>query len=535
MARTRPTRRRRKPVRAKRCPKGKKLKKTVHRHRGGKRHTHLRCVPKRKRRRPQLPVVTPPPVESPPAPPAPPLPSSQPAVGISGLPVYAGPFGPRQAERLLWRAGFGPAPGQAEALAALGLRGAVGALTRPLTAEQLIGPEPRGAGGVPIDPFVGDGHDHLWWLDRMVRTNRPFVERSTLVWHDWFATSNAGPVNSRRLMLEQNDLFRSAGRGSFHELLEKVTCNGAMLKWLNGWVNKKGKPDENYGRELMELFTLGADRGAYTESDVREMGRAHTGWIAQHSDALGFYDFQPAINTNLHDAGTKTIFGKQGNFTWRDAARMCVEHPMHASFLVNKLWGYFIPTPPDDQTRSRMEQAYTANSYNLHQLFEAILLHPDLYEGEPLVKPPVVFAAGLLRARQRGVQGAMLTWCEVAGQRLFYPPNVSGWNDSAWLDTTTMRARWMMVSSLLNDSWIDTASAAGRAYDPTESPSTAVARALAYWGNPAFSAESRGALESWAGRCLPVITTQLEASQVRAVRQNALRHLVGVSPDLQVS
>ena len=492
---------------------------------------HRRCVPKRRPRR-HPPVVAPPVETQPPAPP--PLPASEQAAGIPGVPVYAGPFGRREAERLLWRAGFGPAPGQAEALAALGLRGAVGALTRPVGAEQLAGPEPRGRGDGPLDPLTGDGDDHLWWLDRMVRSNRPFIERMTLVWHDWFATSNAGAVNSRRLMLEQNEMFRTAGLGSFHELLLKVTSDGAMLKWLNGWVNKVGKPDENYGRELMELFTLGADRGAYTETDVREMGRAHTGWIAQYSDALGFYDFQPAVDTRLHDPGVKTIFGKQGNFTWREAAQLCVEHPMHPSFLVEKLWSYFVPTPPDEETRRRLQDAYRANSYNLHQLFEAILLHPDLHQGEPMVKPPVVFAAGLLRARQRGVYAEMLTWCDIAGQRLFYPPNVSGWNDRAWLDTTTMRARWMMVFSMLKDSWIDMTSAAGRAYDPTETAPTAVARALAFWGDPPITAESRAALETWAASCLPAFVNQQEAAEVRVMRQNALRQLVGASPDCQV-
>jgi hypothetical protein len=530
---------RRKRPAAKRCPRNKTLRTKVHKHQGGKRHRHVSCVPKRKRKR-RSSLVAPEPVtggqagatpqpgaQQPaiPPPPPPPPPRPDPGPPVAGVPVYSGNFGPRQAERLLWRAGFGPASGQATALAAMGLSAAVRSLTQPQAPEVLTGPEPRGAGDVPLSPLTAHGHDHLWWLDRMVRTNRPLVERMALIWHDWFATSNAGQVNSTRLMLEQNDLFRRTGLGSFHDLLVNVTRDGAMLKWLNLWLSSKNKPDENYGREAMELFTLGADRGAYSETDVREMARALAGWSATHSEELGWHDFAPL--PRKQDTGQKTIFGKTGAFLWEDACRLCVEHPMHPSFLVTKLWSYFIPTPPDDATRQELEAAYTANSYAVRPIVEAILMHPDLYLGDPLVKPPVVFAAGLLRTRGMGVRGAMVTWCEMGGQRLFYPPNVDGWDHEAWLDTSTMRARWMLVQSVLADHL-----ASGQSYDPDEDAATAVARALEFWGNPPFSAESRSRLEAWAASCLP--NTSTDPAQVRAVRQNALRQIVGVSPDLQV-
>ena len=443
------------------------------------------------------------------------------------MPVYSGQFGARQAERLLWRAGFGPAPGQAEALAGMGMANAVRSLSRPQVAEVLTGPEPRGAGDVPLSPGSAHGHDHLWWLDRMVRTNRPFIERMTLIWHDWFATSNAGPVNSPGLMFEQNDLFREAGLGSFHDLLVSVTKDGAMLKWLNLWLSSKNKPDENYGREAMELFTLGADRGAYTETDVREMARALAGWRATYSEELGWHDFAP--ESRKQDTSEKTIFGRTGPFLWDDACRLCVEHPMHPSYLVTKLWSYFIPTPPDEATRLQLEGAYRANSYAVRPLVEAILMHPDLYEGEPLVKPPVVFAAGLLKARGLGVDVAMITWGEPAGQRLFHPPNVDGWDHDSWLDTATMRARWLLVMSVLEDHVVSS-----DGYDPAESAPAAVARAIAYWGNPPVSPASRACLEGWAASCLPPTSDPEEAALVRALRQNALRQLVAASPDFQV-
>ncbi len=130
-----------------------------------------------------------------------------------GLPVFRGVFGPAQAERLLWRAGFGPRKGQAAKLAKLGLAGAVTSLTQPGT-EQLVGPAPHDDKNNPLAPLDAWGHDHLWWLDRMVRTTTPLVERMTLIWHDWFATSN-GSVGSAKLMLDQNELFRSSALGNF--------------------------------------------------------------------------------------------------------------------------------------------------------------------------------------------------------------------------------------------------------------------------------------------------------------------------------
>ncbi len=183
--------------------------------------------------------------------------------------AYQGPFGPEQATRLLNRAGFGPVPGQAEQLATLGLVGAVQSLTRPGGSATLSGPAPVDDDGNPIAPADAWGHDHLWWLDRMVRTDQPLVERMALVFHDWFATSIDG-VSKQQQMIDQSNLFRAACFGSFLDLFKAVTVDPAMLQWLNGNENRKSAPNENYAREMMELFTLGADRGAYSEDDIRE-------------------------------------------------------------------------------------------------------------------------------------------------------------------------------------------------------------------------------------------------------------------------
>src|ERR687893_815963 len=151
--------------------------------------------------------------------------------GAATTPVYRGEFGPAEAERLLWRAGFGPRRGEAQALAKRGLDGAVRALTKP-GRQRFVGPPARDEKGRPLAPRDAWGHDHLWWLDRMVRGNRPLVERMTLVWHDWFATSR--DAVQANLMLDQNAMLRRNALGSFHKLLTDVTRDPAMLEWLSG-------------------------------------------------------------------------------------------------------------------------------------------------------------------------------------------------------------------------------------------------------------------------------------------------------------
>ena len=131
-----------------------------------------------------------------------------------------------------------------------------------------------------------------------------------------------------------------------------------MILWLNLNENSRWSPNENYARELMELFTLGADRGAYTEQDVRELARALTGWRNDWSSELGSHNFR--YDPARHDDGAKTVFGRTGNFGWEDACRMCVRHAKHPSFFVDKLWRYFIATPPSASDREKLEQAYVS-------------------------------------------------------------------------------------------------------------------------------------------------------------------------------
>jgi uncharacterized protein (DUF1800 family) len=446
---------------------------------------------------------------------------------LGAVAVYRGAFGPAQAERLLWRAGFGPRPGEAHKLASLGLDGAVHALTHP-GKERLVGHPPHNDKGLPLAPYDAWGDDHVWWLDRMVRTSRPLVERMALIWHDWFATSNNG-VGSQRLMLNQNELFRARGLGSFHDLLLDVTKDPAMLLWLNGSDNSKYSPNENYAREMMELFTLGAGRG-YGEPDVREQARALTGFRNGWSKNLGPDDFR--YDHTYHDPAVKTIFHHRGAFTWKDSCRLCVTHPDHASFFVRKLWSYFVPGAPDGATQSALERLYVSSAYELRPVVAAILRHPALYEGSRLVKPPVVYTAGLLRRIGRGIDTTAWTWLDsMAGQQLFYPPNVGGWDDTRWLDTATWRGRWWIAQYVLEPFALDPA----HAVEPYDERAL-LQRALAFWRRPALGPDTRRALLAFAQRSLADAKgASWKRQQYPVLALNAMRHLIAVSPELQTA
>jgi uncharacterized protein (DUF1800 family) len=493
-----------------------KKHRTEHQHRR-KRHKPLkhRVVA----RHGTLPVVLPVASASPPAPSPSPVPTAGPTISL------------QQAHRLLWRAGFGTTPAQAEALAGRPLQQVVSSLTRPSAAATLTGPAPVDEEGDPLDPANAWGHDHCWWLDRMVRSDQQLVERMTFIFHDWFANSNS-QVNSQQLMLDQNNLFRSMAFGSFHDLFLAVTTNPAMLLFLNGTSNNRWNPNENYAREMMELFSLGADRGAYSETDVREMARALTGWRNDWSAELGDYNFR--YDPSYHDPGQKTVFGQTGKWNYEDAVRLCVSHPLHASHFVMKLWGYFIPSAPSEATLASLQGLYTSSGYSIRAVVEAILQHPDFYEGPELLTPPVVYNAGLLRSISRPIDTTAWAWLSAnAGQQLFYPPNVSGWDFTRWLDTSTAKARWEMASYVTSKTYPDPWGQPQ--YSATEDPATALESALAYWANPLLSAESRQCIATFAQSVLKEPLASWEKSPYRAMRQNALRMLIATAPDMQVS
>jgi uncharacterized protein (DUF1800 family) len=335
-------------------------------------------------------------------------------------------------------------------------------------------------------------------------------------------------------MIDQNELFRRNALGSFKDLLTGVTQDPAMLLWLNGIENRKGAPNENYARELMELFTLGTNRGAYTEDDVRQLALALTGWTATWVDPSGWENFR-YLDTR-HDHRTKTVFGKSGDFDSQAALKLVLENDFHASFFATKLWSYFVPTPPDAQTQAALQQLYLDSGYGIRPVVEAILMHPDFHEGAAMVKPPVVYTAGLLRSLDRAIAEGDWVWlCDQAGQLLFNPPNVSGWDDSAWLDTSAWRGRFEIAVYALNQTgnWAGSVDPWHGAYSKTEDAETAVTRAIDFLNNPTVTPATRDALVTFAAGCLPATMASWEQAPYRAMRQNALRQLIATSPDYQ--
>jgi uncharacterized protein (DUF1800 family) len=447
------------------------------------------------------------------------------SLSSSPIATYTGRFTERDATRLLWRAGFGPQPGQARVLAALGLDGAVASLTRPAGAAKLIGLPPHDDQGRPLDPINVWGQAHCWWLDRMVRSDQQLTERMTLIWHSWFATSI--DASDAALMLNQNRMMRARALGNFHDLLVEVTRDPAMLLWLSGTSNNRYSPKENYGREMMELFTLGAGRG-YSQDDVHAQARALTGFTNDWSET-GPSDFR--FDPKLHDPGVKRIFGHRGRFTYLDSCRLCVQHPLHPSFLVAKLWDYFIGAPIPGSTQQVLERTYVGSGSEIRPLVEAILRHPLLYDGPRMVIPPAVYCAGLLRALGRTIVTDAWSWIgQQAGQLLFDPPNVAGWDYTHWLDTSRWAGRFTAVTYALQGKVLDTNS---DKYPVRENPEQAVATALAYWGDPELSAGTRGNLLAFSRRAQRGIKADWERVTYRILRQNALRGLIPTTPDWQ--
>jgi len=417
-------------------------------------------------------------------------------------------------QRLLWRAGFGPRPGEVEKWAAAGHRALVERLLSPKGAQY-------GPTTVTLDPVNVYGHDVLWWLDRAVRTRQPLAERMAFTWHDHLAVSNAA-IGDTRLMLSYYATLRRLGLGKFRLLMRAITLEGAMLLFLDIAGSNKEAPNENFARELFELFTLGANNG-YTEQDIREAARALTGFWWDYDNRVLGYDRRGA-----HDNDMKTIFGRQGRFDWANVIDLAVQHPAHAPYLCRKLWGYLSPRPcPKDLLRS-MVKAYRSSGTEIRPVLRLALTHPAFYAGldEPdQVKPPLVYLAGMMRGTGQDVTTGLWALGDYLfrmGQAPFYPPNVSGWpKDGEWLSTATIRTRYAAASFV----------ASRTAVVPGKRARDDLRQALEAAGRPWASARTLAELDRLArtGRA-PGTTRPISPSERRLLLAQAL--LGG--PDAQV-
>ena len=360
----------------------------------------------------------------------------------------------RRVARLFSRAGFGASVDEIDQAAAKGYATAVDALLAFTPAagrpdEVTVLTLETGAPANESEAFSMAAYQR-WWLDRMATTRFPLEEKLTLYWHNHFATGFS-KVKRPKAMLAQNRLLRDHAGGSFRELCKAITADPAMLIWLDGNTNQKIQPNENYGREFMELFTLGRDR--YTQEDVRQAARAFTGYT---TDGQGRALYHPEI----HDDGPKTILGNTGKWGPLDVADIVLDRhpdgPVAARFVAARLAGFLYRPDPEPAVVEAMAQAFLASNYDIKALVKALLLRPEFSDGPALtIKSPAEFVAGTLRLLhlaaaptpsfqpRRREFDEMATACSDMGQELFEPPNVAGWKGGAvWANTAATLARY---------------------------------------------------------------------------------------------
>lgn len=429
--------------------------------------------------------------------------------------------------RLFWRAGFGATPAEARRWARRGRAATIDyVVDGPKGGARLRGPAPRDEEGRRLDPQNEWGHDVLWWLDRMVRSTHPLQEKMTLFWHDHFAVAD----QDTPLMLRQNRLFRRHALGSFRALLGDVTRDPAMQLFLSLADSNRWAPNENYARELMELFTIGK---GYTERDVREASRALTGYRIDYDRGV-----VARFHADRHDDGVKRILGKRGRFGVDDVLDLVCAHPNHAPFLVTKLWSFFVATPPSKATVRSLAATYRRSGLRIKPVVRAILEHPALYrrlDAPDMVKCPVVYVAGALRTTRTPIRSRSFTWqLQLMGQQLFRPPTVAGWDwGPKWMSSNAMRERFSFGNYLVT---YGTPRIRKGAQKATLTPAQAFARAYRAAGEPQISRRTRRALLRLAAGFFDDIDRRWrdEADWRADQLQVTLRHLLIASPDNQL-
>src|SRR6266513_1777808 len=349
---------------------------------------------------------------------------------------------------LVRRAGFGATAAELDRYTAMGARAVTAQLinyqqtSNAQLEAQLSTPDltsARGAGA--IAPIQG------WWLQRMVQSARPLEEKMTLFWHGLLTSGldKAGPAQ----LFTQNQLFRKMALANFDDLLKAVSKDPAMMVYLDTETNRKGKPNENYARELMELFTTGI--GHYTEDDVRESARAFTGWTLTGGQRLRFTT-DSIFNPRYFDSGQKTFMGKTGNFTGDDIVEMLVPLRATAERLSTRLFSFFAYPNPEPDIVRHLADTFQQSHYNVGAVVREILAMDAFYSPKAyraLIKSPAELAAQTLRATGSDARayGAAATASAAMGQVLFYPPNVAGWPaGTAWINSATLLTRLNFVT-----------------------------------------------------------------------------------------
>jgi len=277
-----------------------------------------------------------------------------------------------------------------------------------------------------------------WWVEEMLATPSPLTERMTLFWHNHFVSSQQ-KVKLAELMYRQNVTLRANALGNYGDLLHAIARDPAMVVYLDSVQNRKGTPNENFAREVMELFTLG--EGNYTEQDVKEAARAFTGWSIDRT--TGQFVFRRFI----HDDGSKTVLGRTGNLDGDQVLDILLEQPQASEYITRKLWREFVSPDPDQAEVKRIARRFRDSRYDIKVALYALLTSDAFYAREnrgTLIKSPIELVVGTLK--QFDFKPAESLPFAVAaagmGQNLFSPPNVKGWpGQETWINSSTLLAR----------------------------------------------------------------------------------------------
>jgi len=281
-----------------------------------------------------------------------------------------------------------------------------------------------------------------WWFRRMLLTKAPLREKMTLFWHDHFATS-IQKVKEPVFLMKQNQLFRQYALGDFRSLTGKIVRDPAMVLYLDMQNSRKGMPNENFAREVMELFTLG--EGNYTEQDIREASRAFTGYQLNRITGETYH------NRRQWDETDKTIFGKTGPFQGADVVKLIFEKPAAARLMVRKLWEFFVYDNPPAPAIEALAGGFRKANYQIKPLLREIFLSKEFYSEAAVrsqIKSPVQYLIQLLKQLEitEPPAGFPITGQQQLGQTLFMPPNVAGWDwGQAWINTNTLLARYNLA------------------------------------------------------------------------------------------
>ena len=362
----------------------------------------------------------------------------------SALTPYNGHFSSRHAAHLLRRVGFGGSAADIARLTLLGASGAVDSLLHPSGDDLPFDAYPAAEALYEKNGYKARIAAEMWWLDRMLRTRHPFAEKMTLFWHGHFATSvlKVPPV----LMVRQIDLLRAQGLGNFPTLLRSVSVDPAMSIWLDNRANTKAHPNENFAREVMELFALGL--GNYTESDIKESARALTGWV--YDGKTRSVVFKP----RLHDEGTKTFLGQSGHFGLDDIVNIIAMQPIHQRFISRKLLEYFVYSDPEPDLIEALAQTYALSGADIAKTVGAIVRSNVFFSSRAyrsMPKSPLDFTIGLLRfAGTQNVPVTLPSALSRMGQEPLNPPSVKGWDGGpTWINTNTLLARFNFVNAFI--------------------------------------------------------------------------------------